>query len=201
MARTEDSCGFAANIGAGTKRGQKGDKAGTVSVCEKNYSFTYKPPPFLPTLSHALADLVALPVLWVALRLVLCVCCLPWPARWPRPSFTLNRPGHPRKWPRKGFPHGPPLPGGAGWRCCPACCVGRPCGVTWCERAVPGDLIQRQQSQAFDLVRCPVPVLTNARPRAASLDTHAIPRDIITATPNRGPVLKNTLKQAVQRPR
>ena len=60
IARIGDSCGFAAVRGAGTKRGQSGDSAGTISVCEKiTHSHTYRPP-FLPTLPHVLADLVAL---------------------------------------------------------------------------------------------------------------------------------------------
>lgn len=46
-------------------RGQNGGKAGTVSVCEKNHSLIYKSP-FFPTLPHALADLVALPLLLLA---------------------------------------------------------------------------------------------------------------------------------------
>ena len=69
-------------------RGQSGDKKGTkrgqsLYVKKITHSHTNRPPFFLPTLSHALADLVALPVLWVVLRLVLCVRCGPWPARCP----------------------------------------------------------------------------------------------------------------------
>jgi hypothetical protein len=79
-------------------------------VKEITHSHTYRPP-FLPTLPHVLADLVALPMPLVAplpgaVCLVRAMAC---PVA--RTSPALNRTGHPRKWPRKGFSHGPTFGG------------------------------------------------------------------------------------------
>ena len=191
MARTEDSCGFAANRCAGTKRGQNGDKAGTVYVCEKKHSLTYKPPPFFAHLAPCLADLVALPLLLLVpspgalfpVRAMACPVAPDFahiePHRTP-PEMAAKRVS---PWPTfAGRCRLALLPGHAVW-------VGRAV-LTWCKRAAPGGVIQRQQSQALDLVRCPVPMLTNTRPHAANLDTHAIPRDIIPSTPDRGRCFK-----------
>jgi hypothetical protein len=176
-------------------RGQSGDKKGTKRgqylYVKKNHSLTYKPPLFLPTLSHALADLVALPVL-LAAPLPGAVCLLLAMACPVAPAFAHSEP--PRPSPEMAAKRVSPWPTFAG-RCRLALLPGH---TVWagravlirCERPAPGGVIQRQQGQALDLVRCPVPMLTNTRPRAASLDTTAIPRDIIAATPDRGRCLR-----------
>ena len=87
-------------------RGQSGDNAGTISVCEKNYSFTYIQTLQTSVLPHALPCAATFAPAFVggltdpgpgALRLV--------PAT-ARPRLAMDNPGKGRE---KGSPMAPPL--------------------------------------------------------------------------------------------
>ena len=132
-------------------RGQSGDKKGTkrghsLYVKKITHSYLYWPV-FLLALPHALPCFEALPfaLAGAASQLDAWPRCLPLPGAQYRTVTACNRP--PRKWPRKGFPHGPTFGGAA------VCPDGL---LTWCSVWWPRPALWRDRVQ-------PVPCASDGR--------------------------------------